>query len=98
MPRYMIERTVPGAGQLSPGELGSIATRSCEVLKRLGTRIQWVESFVTDDKIYCVYLATDPELIRRHGRDGEFPVDCITEVRSIISPDTATRAAEANGS
>lgn len=89
MPKYLIERTVPGAGALSAEELGAIARRSCDVLRDLGTEIQWLESYVTDDKIFCLYRASDPELIRRHGRLGEFPVDRITQVRAVIDPASA---------
>lgn len=89
MPRYVIERTVPGAGRLEPDELHAIARRSCDVLSGMGPQIQWLESFVTDDKIYCVYLAPGPELIREHGRQGDFPVDCITQVQAVIGPASA---------
>jgi len=89
MPKYVIERTVPGAGQLSEQELKAIARRSCDLLSGLGPQIQWLESYVTDDKLFCVYLAPSPELIRKHGRQGGFPVDRITEVRSVISPASA---------
>ncbi len=89
MPKYLIERNVPGAGQLSAEELESMARRSCEVLSGLGDQIQWLESYVTDEKLFCVYLASGPELIRKHGLEGGFPVDQITEVRTVISPATA---------
>ncbi len=92
MPKYLIERNVPGAGQLSGAELEAIARRSCDVLGDLGTGIRWLESYVTDEKIFCVYLASGPELIRKHGQQGGFPVDRITEVRTVISPATAEGA------
>ena len=89
MPRYVIERNVPGAGQLSPEQLQGVAQRSCLVLKDLGTDIQWVESYVTDDTIYCVYLAPDEEMIREHARRGGFSADRVLRVRRNISPLTA---------
>lgn len=92
MPKYVIERAVPGAGQLTATDLGALARRSCDVLSGLGTQIQWLESYVTDDKLYCIYLASGPELIRKHSRQGDFPVDRITEVRSVISPASAESA------
>ena len=89
MPRYVIERNVPGAGQWSAEELRGVAQRSCLVLKDLGADIQWVESYVTDDTIYCVYLAPNEEIIREHARRGGFPADRIVRVRGNISPLTA---------
>ena len=89
MPRYVIERQLPGAGRLTAEEVRGVAQRSCAVLKELGSDIQWVESYVTDDKIYCVYLAPDEELIREHARRGAFPADRISRVRRGISPLTA---------
>jgi hypothetical protein len=89
MPKYMIERTVPGAGQMDSAALAAIAAKSNGVLRDLGPDIQWVESYVTDDKIVCVYLATSDDLIREHGRCGGFPVDAVTQVRAIIDPSTA---------
>jgi hypothetical protein len=97
MPRYVIERNLPGAGRLTPEELRGVAQRSCTVLKELGSDIQWVESYVTDDKIYCVYLAPDPELIREHARRGGFPADRISRVARGISPLTAEEATEPAG-
>jgi hypothetical protein len=93
MPRYVIERNLPGAGRLTPEELRGVAQRSCSVLKELGSDIQWVESYVTEDKIYCVYLAPNPELIREHARRGGFPADRISQVSRGISPLTAEEAA-----
>ena len=92
MPKYLIERTVPGVSDLSAEDLGGIARRSCDVLADLGSRIQWLESYVTADKLFCVYLASDPELIRQHAERGGFPVDRITEVTRVISPLTAETA------
>jgi hypothetical protein len=94
MPRYLIERNLPGAGQLSPEEVRAVAQRSCTVLRELGSDIQWVESYVTDDRIYCVYLAPSEELIREHARRGGFPANRISLVRREISPLTAEEVAE----
>lgn len=88
MPQYVIERALPGAGRLSPQELKEISQRSCAVLKELGPGIQWVQSYVTDDKIYCVYVAPNAELIREHARQGGFPANRIAQVRSVIDPTT----------
>jgi hypothetical protein len=88
----VIERNLPGAGRLTAEQLQSVAQRSRGVLKELGSDIQWVESYVTDDTIYCVYLAPDEELIREHARRGGFPADRISEVRRNISPLTAEEA------
>lgn len=89
MPRYLIERTIPGAGTLSPADLTQISGRSCSVLRELGPEIQWIESFVTDDKIYCVYLAPSEDMIRQHAARGGFPVDHIRQLRTVIGPVTA---------
>lgn len=89
MPRFLIERELPGAGNLSPDDLQAIARKSCDVLAELGPRIQWVQSFVTDDRIYCVYLAPDEEMIREHARRGGFPADRVSVVRERIDPSTA---------
>jgi hypothetical protein len=89
MPKYIIEREIPGAGQLSPAELQSISGKSCCVLRNLGAEIQWVESYVTDDKIYCVYIAPDEALIREHAEQGGFPANSIRRVVSRIDPCTA---------
>lgn len=92
MPKYVIERTVPGAGDMTSKDLQGIATQSNEVLRDLGPDIQWVHSYVVDDKIFCVYNATSPEIIREHGRCGGFPVDAIHEVEALIDPTTAEPA------
>jgi len=89
MPRYIIERDLPGAGTLTPAELQGIARKSCEVLQALGPDIQWVQSYVTDDRIYCVYIAPDDAIIREHARCGGFPANRISEVRAGIDPVTA---------
>jgi len=89
MPRYVIEREIPNAGKLSPQELKGISQASCGVLRHLGSEIQWVESYVTDDKVYCVYIAPNEEMVREHARQGGFPANRISPVRSIISPTTA---------
>jgi Protein of unknown function (DUF4242) len=89
MPRYVIERNLPGAGKLSQDEIRAVAQRSCGVLLELGSDIQWIESYVTEDKIYCVYVASDEELIREHARRGGFPADRISRVKRQISPLTA---------
>jgi hypothetical protein len=89
MPRYIIERTIPGAGKLSPDELQGISQRSCSVLRDLGPQIQWIESQVTDDKVYCVYVAPNEDMIRSHAERGGFPVDSIRRIRSRINPTTA---------
>ena len=89
MPRYVIEREMPGAGKLSPQELQAIAQKSCSVLDQLGPRIQWVQSFVTGDKIYCEYIAPDEAMVREHARQGGFPANSVAEVKSIIDPTTA---------
>ncbi|MGH7638988.1 MAG: DUF4242 domain-containing protein [Gemmatimonadaceae bacterium] len=95
MPRYVIERELPGAGQLSPAELRAISKKSCEVLQALGPDIQWVQSLVTGEKIYCVYIAPDAEIIREHARCGGFPANTISEVRAVIDPTTAEAVAVA---
>jgi hypothetical protein len=89
MPTYVIERTVPGAGQMDEPALAAISTRSNEVLQDLGPDVQWLHSYVTDDKIICVYEATGEDIIREHGRCGGFPVDAIHRVRATIDPATA---------
>ena len=89
MPKYVIERELPGAGKLSKEELVAISQKSCDVLNKLGTGIQWMESFVTNDKIYCVYFAANKDIIRQHAEMGGFPANRIEEVQQIISPATA---------
>lgn len=89
MPKYVIERQVPGVGSLSASELKAISQKSCSVLIVMGTQIQWLHSYVTNDTIYCVYLAANEGMIREHAKQGGFPVNRISEVRSIIEPSTA---------
>ncbi len=89
MPKYLIEREIPEAGKLSPEQLQSISQKSCSVLRDLGPQIQWVESYVTDDKIYCVYVAPDKEMILKHAEQGGFPANRISEIRAMIDPTTA---------
>lgn len=88
MPKYVIEREIPGAGKLSPDELHAISQKSCGVLSTMGPRIQWVHSYVTDDKIYCVYNAPNEEMVREHARQGGFPANKISRVMSVIDPTT----------
>jgi len=89
MPRYVIERDIPDAGKLSPQDLQAIAQKSCGVLREMGPRIQWVQSYVTDDKIYCVYIAPDEEAVREHARKGGFPANRVARVRRVIDPTTS---------
>ena len=89
MPRYVIEREIADAGRMSPEQLQAISQKSCSVLRNLGPEIQWVESYVTDNKIYCVYIAPNEEMIRMHAQEGGFPANRISEVRAIIDPTTA---------
>jgi Nickel responsive protein SCO4226-like len=89
MPKFVIERDLPGAGKLTAGDLQGVSEKSCSVLRNLGPQIQWVQSYVTDDKIYCVYIAPNAEMIREHARQGGFPANRISEVRSVIDPTSA---------
>lgn len=89
MPKFVIERDLPGAGKLSAGELKGISQKSCGVLQKMGPSIQWVESYVTDDKIYCVYIAPDDASIREHAKQGGFPANRVSQVRAVIDPTTA---------
>jgi cell division inhibitor SulA len=89
MPKYVIERELPGAGKLSPAQLQGISEKSCGVLRNLGPQIQWVTSYVTDDKIYCVYIAPNADLVRQHAQQGGFPANKVSEVRAVIDPTTA---------
>lgn len=89
MPKYVIERNIPGAGKLSPGDLKAISQKSCGVLRKLGPEIQWLQSYVTDDKIYCVYIAPNEDMVRAHAKQGGFPADSVKAVRQIIDPTTA---------
>ena len=89
MPRYIIEREIPNLGKLTEQELQAVSQKSCNILEKLGPRVQWVESFVTDDKLYCIYIAQNEDSIREHARQGGFPANRISAVRSAISPVTA---------
>lgn len=89
MPKYVIEREIPGAGKLSPEQLKSISQTSCGVLRNMSPEINWVHSYVTDDKIYCIYQAPSEALIREHAKQGGFPANVITQVSAIIDPATA---------
>ena len=89
MPKYVIERDIPGAGNLSPADLQGISQKSCSVLQNLGPQIQWVQSYVTDDKVYCVYIAPSEDMIRAHAQQGGFPANKISEIKTVIDPTTA---------
>ncbi len=89
MPKYVIEREIPGAGKLSAAELKAISQKSCGVLSNLGSQIQWLHSYVTGDKIYCVYIAPNEEMVREHARQGGFPANLVSQVATIIDPTTA---------
>lgn len=89
MPKYIIEREIPGAGKLTAAELQGISQKSCSVLSKLGPQIQWIESYVTDDKVYCVYIAPNEELVREHAKQGGFPANRVSEVRTVIDPTTS---------
>jgi hypothetical protein len=89
MPKFVIERNLPGAGKLPAGELQAISQKSCGVLQAMGPKIQWVQSFVTDDKIYCIYVAPDEQLVRQHAQKGGFPADSVARVRAVIDPTSA---------
>jgi cell division inhibitor SulA len=89
MPKYVIEREIPGAGKLSADELHAISQKSCGVLRQMGPQIQWVESYVTDDKVYCVYIAPNEEMVREHAQQGGFPANRVSEIKAVIDPTTA---------
>ena len=89
MPKYVIERDIPGAGKLSAAELQGISQKSCSVLSELGPQIQWVQSYVTDDKIYCVYIAPNEAVVREHAQKGGFPANKVSQVRATIDPTTS---------
>ena len=89
MPKYIVERELTVAGELTPTQLSSIAKKSCDVLRKMGPEIQWQESYITGNKIYCVYIAPNPELIREHAKAGEFPCTSVEEVKTVIDPTTA---------
>jgi hypothetical protein len=89
MPKFVIEREIPGAGKLASKELQAISKKSCSVLQELGPQIQWVHSYLTDNKIYCVYIAPDEATVRKHAEMGGFPANKVSEIRSVIDPTTA---------
>ena len=89
MPKYVIEREIPGAGKIPAADLQAISQKSCGVLQRLGPQIQWVQSYVTDDKIYCIYIAPNKEMVVEHAKQGGFPANSVAEVRTMIDPTTA---------
>ena len=89
MPKYVIEREIPGAGSFSPEKLKEISQTSCGVLNKMGPQIQWVQSYVTGDKIYCIYNAPNEEMVREHAKQGGFPANSVSEVKAMIDPTTA---------
>ena len=97
MPKFVIERELPGAGNLSPQELQAVAQTSCNVLRKMGPDIQWVQSYVTGDKIYCIYIAPNEEMISEHAREGGFPANRISEIKTIIDPTTADQKTQSAG-
>ena len=96
MPKFLIERDIPGAGSLSPEQLHGIAEKSCSVLQDMGPRIQWVQSYVTDNKIYCIYIAPNEEMVREHAARGGFPANRVSEVKTVIDPTTAETVGPTN--
>ena len=89
MPKYVIEREIPEAGKLSAEQLQAISQKSCGVLSKMGPQIQWVQSYVTDDKVYCVYIAPNEEMVREHAKQGGFPANRVSEIKQMIDPTTA---------
>ena len=89
MPKFVIEREIPRAGQLTPEQLKAVSQTSCGVLREMGPQIQWIHSYVTDNKIYCLYIAPDEETVRKHAQMGGFPANSVAEVRAVIDPTTA---------
>lgn len=89
MPKFVIEREIPGAGKLSPAELHAIAQKSCGVLQNMGPKIQWLQSYVTDNKIYCIYIAPDEATVRQHAVQGGFPANSVAKVMTVIDPTTS---------
>ena len=89
MPKFLIEREIPGAGSMSPQQLQGVAEKSCSVLRDLGPKILWVQSYVTDNKIYCVYIAPNEEMVREHATRGGFPANRVSEIKMMIDPTTA---------
>ena len=95
MPKYVIEREIPAAGKLSPQELSAISQKSCSVLRNMGPQIQWVESYVTDDKVYCIYIAPNEDVVREHARLGGFPANHVASVKTLIDPTTSEHVLQA---
>jgi Protein of unknown function (DUF4242) len=89
MPKFVIERDIPGAGKLSPQQLQAISQKSCSVLREMGPQIQWIQSYVTDEKIYCVYIAPDEAAVRKHAQQGGFPANRVSRIRAVIDPTSA---------
>ena len=89
MPKFLIEREIPGAGRLTPQELRAISQKSCGVLREMGPQIQWVQSYVTEDKVYCVYVAPNEEAVRKHAQQGGFPANRVSRIGTVIDPTTA---------
>jgi hypothetical protein len=89
VPKFVIEREIPGAGKLSPADLHAVSQKSCSVLNQMGPKIQWVHSYVTDDKIYCIYIAPDEQTVREHAKLGGFPANSVSQVRTVIDPTTS---------
>ena len=89
MPKFVIEREIPGAGNLTPEQLKAVSQTSCGVLRDMGPQIQWIHSYVTDDKIYCVYIAPDEATVRQHAQSGGFPANKVSQVRAVIDPTTS---------
>jgi hypothetical protein len=89
MPKYIIEREIPDAGSLTAADLKGISQKSCSILKNMGPQIQWVESYVTDNKVYCTYIAPNEDEIRKHAQEGGFPANSIAEIKSVIDPTTS---------
>ncbi len=94
MPKFVIEREIPGVGSMSAEQLQAVSQTSCGVLRNLGPQIQWLQSYVTDDKIFCVYIAPNEEMVREHARLGGFPANLVLQVRTIIDPTTAESVAD----
>lgn len=97
MPKFVIEREIPGAGKFTPEELKAISQTSCGVLNELGPKINWIHSYVTNDKIYCIYSAPNEEMVREHAKRGGFPANAVSKVLTVIDPTTAEEAAEVSG-
>ena len=97
MPKYLIEREIPGAGNLTTEQLQGISKTSCDVLRKMGSEIQWLESYVTGDKVYCVYIAPNEDMVREHARQGGFPANRVSEIKTIIDPTTSEEKARSAG-